>query len=266
LAGEVIELRDNGLEGDLQSRLDNGRSVWVVGDVHGHFRTLESLVGQLDLGEWDAIVMLGDLIDRGPKSAHVVRYVRGTDGVFSIRGNHEQMMIEGFDESSFFKYRSIESRAWYHNGGVATEGSYISLYGKDDAARAAASSDVRWMSSLATEVVLDRWRLVHAGYDQNLEVEDQDEGMHMNARSQFYTSKRPVDPKRTILFGHTPTFKHLHGDGSEAGEVWRSDVELGDGRPMAIGMDTCVYHGLDLPRVLSAFNLRTGEVVYQNRV
>ena len=259
-------MRDNGLEMDLQSRLDDGRSVWVVGDVHGHFRTLEALVGRLDLGEGDAIVMLGDLIDRGPKSAHVVRYVRGTERVFSIRGNHEQMMIEGFDESSFFKDRSVEARVWYQNGGMATEVSYISLNGGDGAARAAASSDVRWMSGLATEVVLDRWRLVHAGYDQNLGVEGQDEGMHMNARRQFYTSKRPVDPLRTILFGHTPTFKHLHEDDTKAGEVWRSDVKLGDGRPMAIGMDTCVYHDLDAPRVLSAFNLRTGEVVYQNRV
>ena len=259
-------MRDKGLEMDLQSRLDNGRKVWVVGDVHGHFRTLEALVGQLALGEGDAIVMLGDLIDRGPKSAHVVRYVRDTEGVFSIRGNHEQMMIEGFDESSFFKDRSVEARVWYHNGGMATEASYISLNGGDGAARAAASSAGRWMSGLATEVVLDRWRLVHAGYDQNLGVEGQDEGMHMNARRQFYTSKRPVDPLRTILFGHTPTFKHLHGDDAKAGEVWRSDVKLEDGRPMAIGMDTCVYHDLDAPRVLSAFNLRTGEVVYQDRV
>ena len=113
-------MRDIGLEMDLQSRLDDGRSVWAVGDVHGHFTTLEALVGRLNLGEGDAIVMLGDLIDRGPKSAHVVRYVRGTERVFSIRGNHEQMMIEGFDESSFFKERSVESRVWYHNGGMAT--------------------------------------------------------------------------------------------------------------------------------------------------
>ena len=259
-------MRDIDLENNLQSRLDNGRSVWVIGDVHGHIRTLESLVGQLDPDERDAIVMLGDLIDRGPKSAHVVRYVRVTEGVFSIRGNHEQMMIEGFDESSFFKERSVESRVWYHNGGMATEVSYISLNGGDGAGRAAASSDVGWMTGLATEVVLDRWRLVHAGYDQNLGVEDQDEGMHMNARRQFYTSKHPVDPMRTILFGHTPTFKHLHGDHTKAGEVWRSEVKLEDGRPMAIGMDTCLYHDLDLPRTLSAFNLKTGEVVYQNRV
>ena len=254
----MIELRDNGLEMDLQSRLDDGRSVWVVGDVHGHFRTLEALVGRLDLGEGDAIVMLGDLIDRGPKSAHVVRYVRGDGRGLLDQGEPRADDDRGLRRVLVLQGKERRARVWYHNGGVATEASYISLNGGDDAARAAASSDVRWMSGLATEVVLDRWRLVHAGYDQNLGVEGQDEGMHMNARRQFYTSKRPVDPLRTILFGHTPTFKHLHGDDTKAGEVWRSDVELGDGRPMAIGMDTCVYHDLDAPRVLSAFNLEDG--------
>ena len=259
-------MRDNGLEMDLQSRLDDGRSVWVVGDVHGHFRTLETLVGRLDLGEGDAIVMLGDLIDRGPKSAHVVRYVRSTERVFSIRGNHEQMMIEGFDESSFFKERSVESRVWYHNGGVATEGSYISLNGGDGAARAAASSDVSGCSAPLPRSCWTDGGWSTPGTTRTSGSRARTSGMHTNARRQFYTLQRPVDPLRTILFGHTPTFKHLHWDDAKAGEVWCSDVKLEDERPMAIGMDTCVYHDLDAPRVLSAFNLRTGEVVYRDRV
>ena len=209
--------------------------------------------------------MLGDLIDRGPTSAQVVKFVRETEGVYSIRGNHEQMMIQGFDESSFFKDRSIDSRIWYHNGGKETEASYIELYGDGAKVLEEASSDVKWMEALATEVVLEDWRLVHAGYDQNQDVENQDEGMHMHARKQFYTSNQPIDPERTILFGHTPTFRHLHKDDARAGEIWYSDVLLEDGRPMAIGMDTCLYHQLELPRVLSAFNLRTGQVVYQSR-
>ena len=38
-------MRDVGLERNLHSRLDDGRSVWVVGDVHGHFRTLKAMAG-----------------------------------------------------------------------------------------------------------------------------------------------------------------------------------------------------------------------------
>ena len=258
-------MRDYGLEERLQISIEQEGDVWVIGDVHGYSDTLEQLVRKLGLSEGDAAVMLGDLIDRGPTSAQVVKFVRETEGVYSIRGNHEQMMIQGFDESSFFKDRSIDSRIWYHNGGKETEASYIELYGDGAKVLEEASSDVKWMEALATEVVLEDWRLVHAGYDQNQDVENQDEGMHMHARKQFYTSNRPIDPERTILFGHTPTFRHLHKDDARAGEIWYSDVLLEDGRPMAIGMDTCLYHQLELPRVLSAFNLRTGQVVYQSR-
>ena len=99
------------------------------------------------------------------------------------------------------------------------------------------------------------------------EIDDEvQEDVHLYARKQFYTAKKAIDPKRSILFGHTVTFEHLHKDESKAGLIWESDVRLDDGRPMAIGMDTCVYHDLDLPRVLSAFNLQTREVVYQDRV
>ena len=258
-------MRDYRLEEKLQNKIEEGANVWVIGDVHGFFDTLELLVRNLGLNEGDAVVMLGDLIDRGPASAQVVKYVREAGNHFTVRGNHEQMMIQGFDESSFFKDRNMDSRIWYHNGGDSTEASYIAFYGDEEKACKEAKSDVNWMRGLATEIVLQDWRLVHAGYDQNQHVEDQDEGMHMYARKQFYTAKHPIDPERTILFGHTPTHKHLHQDDAKAGEVWFSDVRLEDGRPMAVGMDTCLYHNLEFPRVLSAFNLQTSEVVYQNR-
>ena len=98
-----MRLRNSTLEIKLQSMLDQGSNVWVIGDVHGYFGTLEALIKRLALGENDAIVMLGDLIDRGPTSADVVNHVRTTSNIHSIRGNHEQMMIEGFDDALFFK-------------------------------------------------------------------------------------------------------------------------------------------------------------------
>ena len=268
-----MRLRNSALETKLQSILDKGSDVWVIGDVHGYFDTLEALIERLALGENDAVVMLGDLIDRGTTSADVVNHVRTTTNLHSIRGNHEQMMIEGFDDALFFKDLNMEARIWYHNGGVNTESSYIAKYGNDDDACDRASDDVEWMRALPTEVVLDDWRLVHGGYDQNHDVEGQSESLHMHARKQFFGSAHAVDPKRTILFGHSVTFKHLPKDDSKAGEIWLSDIKLDDGRPMAIGLDTCVYHELRdsdgvsmLPRVLTAYNIQTDEVVYQNRI
>ena len=79
-------MRDYELEGHLQNLIEGGGNVWAIGDVHGHFATLEELIRNLHLGEGDAVVMLGDLIDRGPDSARVVNYVRETRGIHSIRG------------------------------------------------------------------------------------------------------------------------------------------------------------------------------------
>ena len=58
-----MSLRNIALETKLQSILDKGSNVWVIGDVHGYFGTLEALTERLGLGENDAVVMLGDLID-----------------------------------------------------------------------------------------------------------------------------------------------------------------------------------------------------------
>jgi len=269
----VIKMRDRALENVLQTALNNGSNVWVVGDVHGYFSTLKALVERLSLVENDYVVMLGDLIDRGPESASIVNFVRTVENVHSIRGNHEQMMTEGFDNTEFFKSLSMEARIWYHNGGKNTESSYIAIYGNDDGALERASEDAEWMRGLPTEIVLDEWRLVHGGYDQNLDVDEQSDSMHMHARNQFFCSRHAIDPKRTILFGHSVTFKHLHKDDSKAGEIWESDVKLDDGRSMAIGVDTCIYHecrdsdsSVILPRVLTAYNIQTGKVVQQNRI
>ena len=144
-------MRDKELEAELQNRLDHGGSIWVIGDVHGYFETLEKLVQKLELEEGDAVVILGDLIDRGPTSAQVVRHVRRMERLHSIRGNHEQMMIQGFDESSFFRDRSMDSIIWFRSGGNRTEESYIALYGDGEKACKAASSDIEWMEGLPTE-------------------------------------------------------------------------------------------------------------------
>ena len=262
-------VRDFKLEGRLQNAKNNGSNIWVIGDVHGFFITFQKLVEKLQLKENDIVVMIGDLIDRGPRSAQVVNYVKTTKNFYCIRGNHEQMMIDGFkpNKIGFFNQRDLSSVSWYREGGNTTESSYIRQYKNNlDMVLSKASDDVDWMNNLPTEIVLDDWRFVHAGYDQNHDVEDQDESNHMWVREQFYTSRKPIDPNRTIIFGHTVTFIDLHKDDSKAGLVWSSEVILDDGRPMAIGIDTSLYHPKSNNPVLSAYNIKTNEVIYQNRI
>ena len=85
-------MRDDHLEAILQEALDDGNSVWVVGDIHGHRESFEALLSKLGLGESDHVLCIGDLIDRGPDSFGVVDLVRTGARVHSIIGNHEMLM------------------------------------------------------------------------------------------------------------------------------------------------------------------------------
>jgi hypothetical protein len=51
----------------------------VIGDVHGHYECLMLLLAKIAPTSEDQVYFLGDLIDRGPKSAQVVEFVKEND-------------------------------------------------------------------------------------------------------------------------------------------------------------------------------------------
>ena len=70
------------IEKDLQLALENGHNVWAIGDVHGFSLSLERLLDECDLTLDDRVVLLGDLIDRGPDSYDVVRIARSDPRIY----------------------------------------------------------------------------------------------------------------------------------------------------------------------------------------
>ena len=257
-------MRDYSLEKRLQEALDNGRNVWIIGDVHGFSQTLEELLESLKLEPDDFVVLLGDLIDRGPNSARVVEIVKNECNIFSLKGNHESMMVEAIDSEELISYLP-DAQSWYRNGGIATLSSYISSIGRTKVLDRV-NSDVEWMDNLPSEIVLDSWRLVHAGYDPRKDLDNQDEEIHLWIRNPFYRTDNVIDKDRSVVFGHTVTAYLPNHNMQDLGKTWHSSIQLGDGRSSMIGLDTCLYHLDDAPAVLSALNLQTQEIVQQKRV
>lgn len=66
----------------------------IFGDVHGCISELTNLVDRLRVRDNDTLVFCGDLVDKGPESAAVVRHVRtlASHGVkiVLVKGNHEE--------------------------------------------------------------------------------------------------------------------------------------------------------------------------------
>ena len=161
---------------------------------------------------------------------------------------------------------TINNMAWLQVGGRATIKSYIHEFtntkGQINYYRLKKSTarDLAWLDSLPHHIVIDEFRLVHAGYCPQIRDPDlQTRDTLLWIRSGFHNSSFPIDNDRTVIFGHSP----MPMFGLSQTEVWESDAELPNGRAAAIGIDSCCYGGND-PQ-LTAINLQTGEIIKQKR-
>jgi len=65
----------------------------VVGDVHGCLDELRALVGKAGMTADDQVVLVGDLVAKGPDSAGVVAWAREW-GAAAVLGNHDDHILQ----------------------------------------------------------------------------------------------------------------------------------------------------------------------------
>jgi len=71
---------------------------YVLGDIHGRFDLVYENLKEVDFNpNKDRLFCVGDLIDRGPYSQHVIDFLK-LPFVFATRGNHEDMLLGYFEE------------------------------------------------------------------------------------------------------------------------------------------------------------------------
>ncbi|MGB6379475.1 MAG: metallophosphoesterase, partial [Syntrophobacteria bacterium] len=72
------------------------KKIFAIGDIHGCYDRLKTLMEKIPIDcSRDALVFIGDYIDRGPHSFEVVDYLiqlksRVPEIIF-LKGNHEDM-------------------------------------------------------------------------------------------------------------------------------------------------------------------------------
>jgi hypothetical protein len=197
----------------------------VVGDVHGCADELESLLERVRFAPGDRLVMVGDLVARGPDSRRVLELVREA-GARSVRGNHEEKLL-----------------GWRRDGGSL---------GPTHERVAAGLSEQDWRTLEEMPLWIDLpehgLRVVHAGLAPGLSVEQTPPEALLKVRTidrRGRWSDAPDDgPLWGALYGGPPHVIFGHNAREEL-QVW----------PWATGLDTgCVYGGR-----LSALVLDKGE-------
>ena len=192
----------------------------VIGDVHGHYDGLMLLLEALAPRSDDRVYFLGDLIDRGPKSAQVLDFVQHSP-YQTLLGNHEQLMLDALSGES------VDIRAWQswlYSGGDATVASY-----RDTGMMP--YKHLEWLRSLPTYLDLGDIWLVHAGVHPTMPFALQSIEQLCWIRKEFHTISKPYFPNKLIITGHTITFTF---EGVRPGELVRGQGWL--------DIDTGAYH------------------------
>jgi len=89
-----------------------GQRVYAIGDVHGRCDLFEKLVEAIETDHGEradaesTVVLLGDLIDRGPDSYGVLTVAREWQRLRDVRilmGNHEEMLLQALEKVDVLK-------------------------------------------------------------------------------------------------------------------------------------------------------------------
>lgn len=222
--------------------------TYAVGDVHGCLSLYRRLEDKLVedatrvIGS-KLIVLLGDIIDRGPESAGMVDHLlKPSPAGFErlcLLGNHEEMMLYYFDEPA-------AHQAWLSYGGCETLKSYgiqpDPSHSWEIPARRMQllmqshipEQHLRFLKSLPLYLSLPEYYLVHGGIDPRKPLENQSRQDLLWIRLEERLESVAVE--KTVVHGHTPV--------SVAKQIgWRIPVDTG-----------AFFSG-----VLSAVKLRTGQ-------
>ena len=169
--------------------------LFAIGDIHGCFDPLMDLFEKDFLQSDDTIIFLGDYVDRGPKSNHVLDWLirNPTNCKFEfLIGNHDLMMLAAKEEPA-------RLNEWLRYGGKATLKSYgLSL--QPDWVDHIPQEHWDFLKVCKPYIEKDKFLFVHAGFQSEIDLE------HQSDHALFWKKYENPDKfklDKTVICGHT---------------------------------------------------------------
>lgn len=211
-----------------------GERIYAIGDIHGRYDLLRDLMRRIEVHsrglpdpEVLHVVLLGDVVDRGPDSAKILNYLhewtRHATGQVMLLGNHEEMMLRAHAGDA----RVI--RAWLKVGGRETLESFGLSVAEEEivtppliaAVREALPDDLmKFVGSWPLTARSGDYYFCHAGVKPNVALEKQTKKDLIWIRDEFLGS--PADHGAVVVHGHSIT----------------PSIDL---KPNRVGIDTGAY-------------------------
>jgi hypothetical protein len=218
-----------------------GRTV-IVGDVHGCPHELETMLSIVRFDTGDRLVLVGDILARGPDSNGVLDIVRRT-GALVVRGNHEERILRSRPND-----HDRHALGWSSGARARPAKKPPKPLGRIHAEVAARLRPIDWALLEATPLHVDLpehgVRVVHAGVVPGVPFERQKRTALMTIRT-LGSHGEAIEKGGKVLWG-----TRYHGPPHIVfGHYARVEPQL---HPWATGLDTgCVYGGTLTALVLS---------------
>ena len=190
-----------------------GTRFYVIGDIHGRLDLYEALIDAIEQDDAEAdsadthVILLGDLVDRGPESAGVVKRTRKWQKKRSVRvlaGNHEEMFLNAFTKPEvlrhFLKHGGRETILSYglrkKQFNAMTLDELFALLPK-----IVPKSERKYIESFEEMIVAGDYLFVHAGIDPKVPLEEQKRSDLLWIRDRFLSHEGPLE--KVVIHGHT---------------------------------------------------------------
>lgn len=209
-----------------------GSRWYAVGDIHGRLDLFEEMIAAIERDDAASppadtgVVLLGDLVDRGPDSAGVVARARAWSAerkVQLLAGNHEEMFLYALEDRAVLRH-------FLRHGGRQTALSYgITRQQFDNAtleelqdllAETVPREHLRFLGAAKDYLVAGDYLFVHAGIAPEVPLAEQEPHHLRWIRDPFLDHDAPHE--YFVVHGHTIT-------------------EAIDARQNRIGIDTGAY-------------------------
>lgn len=200
--------------------LPAGQRVYAIGDIHGRLDLFEDMIGQIERDDLrrgagsdgaceTTVILLGDLVDRGPDSAGVIQTARAWARVRPLRllvGNHEEMFLRSFTQLDVLRH-------FLRFGGKDTLLSYpLDRATYQDLTLEALQAllpaivppaDIAWLESAEDAIRMGDYLFVHAGIRPGVPLDEQKSSDLRWIRESFidHTGDHGV----VVVHGHTIT-------------------------------------------------------------
>ena len=142
-------------------------ATYVIADIHGHKDELDEMLAKISFCDEDELYILGDILDKGPKSAEMLLWATEEAGenIHFLMGNHEDMakvVLERDPEGlCCFRYEDV----WRYNGASET----LDQIEEKTSPKWRRDVLIPWMESLKPYTFVNvggkDFALVHAGFN-----------------------------------------------------------------------------------------------------